>query len=100
MSQRSQKAILGQTLLVIGGSAGIGLETAGQARSEGANVILTARNPQRLTEAASAIGAHQTATFDANDTSALASFFEGLESPIDHVVVSAGGPTYGPLLEM
>ena len=99
MSQRSQKAILGQTVLVIGGSAGIGLETARQARSEGANVILTARNPERLTEAASAIGAQQTA-FDANDTSALASFFEGLQSPIDHVMVTAGGPTYGPLLEM
>ena len=99
MSQRSQKAIPGQTLLVIGGSAGIGLETARQARSEGANVILTARNPERLTEAASAIGAQQTA-FDANDTSALASFFEGLQSPIDHVMVTAGGPTYGPLLEM
>ena len=100
MSQRSQKAILGQSVLVIGGSAGIGLETARQARSEGANVILTARNPERLTEAASEIGAQQTATFDANDTSALASFFEGLQSPIDHVMVTAGGPTYGPLLEM
>ena len=99
MSQRSQKAIFGQTLLVIGGSAGIGLETARQARSEGANVILTARNPERLTEAASAIGAQQTA-FDATDTSALASFFEGLQRPIDHVMVTAGGPIYGPLLEM
>ncbi len=99
MSRRSQKAILGQTLLVIGGSAGIGLETARQARSEGANVILTARNPERLTEAASAIGAQQSA-FDATDASALASFFEGLQSPIDHVLVTAGGPTYGPLLEM
>jgi NAD(P)-dependent dehydrogenase (short-subunit alcohol dehydrogenase family) len=100
MSQRSQKAFLGETVLVIGGSAGIGLETARQARSEGANVILTARNPERLTEAASAIGAQQTATFDAKDSSALASFFAGLQSPINHVMVTAGGPTYGPLLEM
>ena len=32
----------GQTVVVIGGSAGIGLETARQARAEGADVILTA----------------------------------------------------------
>ena len=100
MNQRSQKAILGQTLVVIGGSAGIGLETARRARSEGANVILTARNPERLTEAASAIGVQRTAAFDANDTLALASFFEELQRPIDHVMVTAGGPTYGPLLGM
>ncbi len=100
MSQRSRKAFLGQTLLVIGGSAGIGLATAREARSEGANVILTARNHERLIEAATAIGAQQTAAFDANDTLALASFFEELEDPIDHVMVTAGGPTYGPLLEM
>ena len=38
----------GQTVVVIGGSAGIGLETARRARAEGADVILTGRNPDRL----------------------------------------------------
>jgi NAD(P)-dependent dehydrogenase (short-subunit alcohol dehydrogenase family) len=32
--------LLGQTVVVIGGSAGIGLETARRARREGADVIL------------------------------------------------------------
>ena len=50
-----------------------------RAGSEGANVILTARNAKRLTEAATAIGAQRTASFDANDTLALASFFEELQ---------------------
>jgi NAD(P)-dependent dehydrogenase (short-subunit alcohol dehydrogenase family) len=100
MNQRCQKTMLGQTLVVIGGSAGIGLETARQARSEGANVILTARNAERLNEAASAIGAQRIATFDAKNSLALASFFKGIDGPIDHVMVTAGGPTYGPLLEM
>jgi len=95
-----QGAIFGQTVVVIGGSAGIGLETGRRARSEGANVILTGRTAERLIEAATAIDAQRTAAFDANDTPALASFFEGLASPIDHVMVTAGGPTYGPLLEM
>ena len=40
--------LLGQTVVVIGGSAGIGLETARRARAEGAEVILTGRNPDRL----------------------------------------------------
>ena len=34
-----------QTVVVIGGSAGIGLETARRARAEGADVILAARDP-------------------------------------------------------
>ena len=33
--------LLGQTVVVIGGSAGIGLETARRARAEGANALLS-----------------------------------------------------------
>jgi threonine dehydrogenase-like Zn-dependent dehydrogenase len=55
--------LLGQTVVVIGGSAGIGLETARQARAEGAKVILTDRNPQRLQRAASELDAVSTAAF-------------------------------------
>jgi short-subunit dehydrogenase len=50
---RRDPELIGQTVVVIGGSAGIGLETARRARAEGANVILTARNPERLQQAAS-----------------------------------------------
>jgi NADP-dependent 3-hydroxy acid dehydrogenase YdfG len=42
---------------VVIGSAGLGLETARQARSEGAHVVLTGRDPQRLEEAADELGA-------------------------------------------
>jgi len=49
--------LLGQTVVVIGGSAGIGLETARRARAEGANLILTGRNPERLQRAASELDA-------------------------------------------
>jgi NADP-dependent 3-hydroxy acid dehydrogenase YdfG len=35
--------LAGQTVVVIGGSAGMGLETARRARAEGARVILTGR---------------------------------------------------------
>ena len=43
--------LLGQTVVVIGGSAGIGFETARRARAEGAKVILTGRNAERLQHA-------------------------------------------------
>ena len=49
--------LLGQTVVVIGGSAGIGLETARRARAEGADVVLTGRDPERLKNAASELGA-------------------------------------------
>jgi NAD(P)-dependent dehydrogenase (short-subunit alcohol dehydrogenase family) len=40
--------LTGQTVLVLGGSSGIGLATARRARQEGADLILTARDPERL----------------------------------------------------
>jgi NADP-dependent 3-hydroxy acid dehydrogenase YdfG len=92
--------LLGQTVVVIGGSAGIGLETARRARAEGADVVLTGRDPARLEHAAGEVGASSTATFDANDSDALEGFFAGLDGPIDHVMVTAGGPYYAPLAEM
>jgi NAD(P)-dependent dehydrogenase (short-subunit alcohol dehydrogenase family) len=97
---RREPELAGQTVVVIGGSAGIGLETARCARAEGADVILTGRNPGRLEQAAAEVGAQRTAAFDANDAAALEGFFRDLPAPIDHVLVTAGGPTYGPLLEM
>jgi NAD(P)-dependent dehydrogenase (short-subunit alcohol dehydrogenase family) len=92
--------LTGQIVVLIGGSAGIGLETARRARAEGAEVILTGRNPERLERAAHEVGALSTAAFDATDPAAVSSFFEGLPGPIDHVLSTAGGPSYGPLLEM
>ncbi len=65
----------GQTVVLIGGSAGIGLETARRARAEGADVILTGRTPERLDKAAAELGAKSTAAFDANDSAALEAFF-------------------------
>ena len=92
--------LAGQTVILIGGSAGIGLETARAARAEGADVILTGRNPERLEDAARDVGARSTSAFDANDSTALGEFFSGVPAPIDHILLTAGEPTYGPLLEM
>jgi NAD(P)-dependent dehydrogenase (short-subunit alcohol dehydrogenase family) len=92
--------LLGQTVVVIGGSAGIGFETARRARTEGAKVILTGRNPERLRQAASELGAVSSVAFDATDSARLDGFFRELPTPIDHVMITAGAPYYGRLADM
>ena len=91
--------LLGQTVVVIGGSAGIGLETARRARAEGAKLILTGRNPERLQRAASEFDSLSTAAFDATDAASLERFFRDLPT-IDHVMVTAGRPYYARLRDM
>jgi NAD(P)-dependent dehydrogenase (short-subunit alcohol dehydrogenase family) len=97
---RRDPELLGQTVVVIGGSAGIGLETARRARAEGADVLVTGRNPERLEQAARELGALSSAAFDATVIPRLERFFQDLPTPIDHVMVTAGGPYYAPLAEM
>lgn len=92
--------MVGQTVVVIGGSAGMGFETARRSRAEGADVVLAARNPERLEQAALELGAQTTAAFDVNDVGALERFFEDLPTPVDHVMVTGPGPHYKPPLEM
>jgi NAD(P)-dependent dehydrogenase (short-subunit alcohol dehydrogenase family) len=99
-SAQHEPELLGQTVVVIGGSAGIGLETARRARGEGAQLVLTARNPERLEHAARELRPGSTAVFDAADPERLARFFDELRAPVDHVLVTAGGPYYAPLAEM
>ena len=93
-------ALQGQTVVLIGGSAGIGLATAKRATSEGAQVVLTGRDRTRLEEAANEVGAVSHAAFDAHDCQRLEEFFHSLPQPVDHVMVTAGSPAYGPLSEL
>ena len=92
--------LLGQTVVVIGGSSGIGLETARRARAEGAHVVLTGRNPERLQHAALELGALRSAAFDATDFARLQRFFDELSTPVDHVMITAGGPYYERLMDI
>jgi NAD(P)-dependent dehydrogenase (short-subunit alcohol dehydrogenase family) len=96
MSAKSHLA--GQTVVVIGGSSGIGLETARLARAEGAEVIVTARDQDRLTRVGRELGG-RTAAFDATAFERLGRFFDALSTAIDHVLVTGPGPYYAPLTE-
>jgi NAD(P)-dependent dehydrogenase (short-subunit alcohol dehydrogenase family) len=88
----------GQTVVVIGGTSGIGLETARLAREQGANLIVTARDAERLKQVGQELGA-DIAAFDATDFALLAGFFDDLPAPVDHVLVTGPGPYYAPLAD-
>ena len=98
-SLRREPQLAGQTVVVIGGSAGIGLETARLAHAEGAKLVLNARNPERLKLVESELTMASTVAFDATDFERLAQFFDELPTPIDHVLVTGPGPYYAPLAE-
>ena len=64
--------LAGQTVVVVGGSAGIGLETARQVRADGGDLVLVARDPGRLKRAAEQL----------------------------NPLVTAGSPSYTPIAEL
>ena len=90
-----ERGLLGQTAVVIGGSSGIGLETARLARASGAGIILTARNPDRLHRAGLELEA-SIAAFDATDFARLGRFFDALPAPINHLLVTGPGLCHPP----
>jgi NADPH:quinone reductase-like Zn-dependent oxidoreductase len=92
LSERSD--LSGQSLVVIGGSSGFGLETARLAREAGARVIITARNPDNVSKAGLELGA-SIAAFDATDFERLDRFFGELPAEIDHVAVTTSGARDG-----
>jgi NAD(P)-dependent dehydrogenase (short-subunit alcohol dehydrogenase family) len=91
--------LAGQTVVVLGGSSGIGLETARRARANGADVILTARDPDRLHRAGLELGA-KIAAFDVSDVERLTNFFAELRAAVDHLFVSGSGPHYVPFADL
>ncbi len=78
----------------------MGLETARQVRADGGEVVLVARDAGRLQQAADELNPRSTAVFDAFDTGRVERFLGELPSPVDHVLVTAGSPTYTPLDEL
>ena len=89
----------GKHLVVIGGSSGIGLETARLALAEGASVTIAGRSEGRLRRAVESLGASWTGNLadgrlrsvvaDVTDESSIQALFEG-ESRVDHLFLPAG----------
>ena len=81
-------------VVVVGGSSGIGFSTAELARREGADVIISSRNAERLDAAAKSLTATAIAA-DVTSDESIAELF-GKCGPVDHVVVTAAQLRTGP----
>lgn len=98
--------LAGQTVVVLGGSSGIGLAAGELLASVGARVILGGRDRSRLDAAVTRVrsagaGADvQGTSIDVTAPGALHDLFDGVGS-IDHVLLTAGYPSgIGPLGEL
>ncbi|MEO7732366.1 MAG: SDR family oxidoreductase [Kofleriaceae bacterium] len=80
-----------QRIVVLGGSAGIGLAVAEAAAREGARVVIASRNPARVQAAVARLGggAHEGHAVDLRSPAAVAAVLATL-GEIDHLVFTAG----------
>lgn len=90
------KNLLNQTVVVLGGTSGIGLAVAKQAKADGARVIVASSRSEKVEAAKKAIGVEGSAV-DLTSEPAVQAFFETL-GEIDHLVFTAGESlVLGPL---
>ncbi len=88
-------------VLVTGGSAGIGLETARQLRARGAQVAICGRDQAKLTAAADSIGALAIHADVANEADVIAMVRQVIDTfgTYDVLINNAGFGTFAPLVE-
>jgi NAD(P)-dependent dehydrogenase (short-subunit alcohol dehydrogenase family) len=87
-----------KTVVVIGGSSGMGLATAKAAQAEGAKVVITGRSEERVRGAREELGASaRGVALDAADEAGTRALFEGLDR-VDHLFFTAATLTFDPKL--
>ena len=87
-------------IILIGGSSGIGLETAKQALHQGSEVIIASRSAEKLHQAQQELG-NQVKAYSLNTSQEqqVQAFFEEV-GQFDHLVLSAAETSGGPFLQM
>jgi NAD(P)-dependent dehydrogenase (short-subunit alcohol dehydrogenase family) len=88
--QTSKEALSGKKIVIIGGSAGIGLATAKSAAAKGAQIIIASGNQQRINDALNELPEGSKGfQLDVRDENAVEDFFKKT-GEIDHLVFTAG----------
>lgn len=88
------------SVVVIGGSSGIGLATAKMAHGAGARLTIAGRDANRLADARDEIGDDvRTVALNISDEAAVKALFDSLDT-VDHVASLAGTSAFGPLVEI
>ncbi len=78
------------TVVILGGTSGIGLATAKAAQAEGARVIVTGRSRERLEATRSALGGGaRTVALDVADEAGTRALFQEIHR-VDHIFITAG----------
>lgn len=89
-----------KTVLVIGGSTGIGLSVAKLAATEGAKVAIAARDRAKLQAARDEIGAHSQAhVVDIASEASVKALFDTV-GRVDHLSITGPGPGFGSFKEL
>jgi len=78
------------TVVIVGGTSGLGLELARHYASSGRSVVVTGRDAAKAAGAAATLGGKVTAlTFDLSRPHEITAALSSLEGPVDHLVLAA-----------
>jgi NAD(P)-dependent dehydrogenase (short-subunit alcohol dehydrogenase family) len=99
-NEKENKNMKNKSILITGGTTGIGLATAQLLASEGARVIITGRNPETLAAARATLGESgiiiKSDSSSLEDSRALAGLIRKYTDRLDGVFLNAGIATFSP----
>ena len=90
----------GKTVVIVGGTSGIGLASAAAASALGARVVIAGRSEQKLDAARRVVeGRIEARRLDMTDDASIEAFFAAV-GPLDHLVITASEAALGRFREI